>query len=96
MDIQEIEAAATRKLEADRNARITAVKDYAESAKLVASLRDDLRDAETQHLAAQRAALRIGWTEADLKGFGIEAPTKSVGGRPRKARPARADGGSAE
>lgn len=86
MDIDQIEEAARRKLEEDRNTRITSVKDYAEAAKRVAELRVELKEAERQHLASHRAALRQGWAESDLKGFGIEAPTLSVGGRPRKAK----------
>ncbi|MCH6472595.1 hypothetical protein [Sinomonas terrae] len=86
MDIEQIEAAAQRKLEEDRHARVTSVKAYAEAAKRVADLRADLKAAERQHLAAHRQAVKLGWSEPDLKAFGIEAPTISVGGRPRKAK----------
>lgn len=86
MDIEQIQAAARRKLEEDHNARVTSVKEYAEAAKRVAELRTELKEAERQHLAAHRAALRLGWADSDLKGFGIEPPTLSVGGRPRKAK----------
>jgi hypothetical protein len=88
MDIQQIEDAANHRLEQDRNARIAAVRDYAHAAKRVADARAELAAAEDDHLAKLRAALRHGWTETDLKGFGIEAPSKKLGGRPRKARTA--------
>ncbi|MDQ0241396.1 hypothetical protein [Arthrobacter bambusae] len=89
MNLHDIEAAARRKLEAEQNARVQAVRDYAENARVVGEARETLREAESQHLAAYRAAVRVGWTDADLKGFGIESPSKSVGGRPKKARSAR-------
>ena len=86
MDIEQIQEAASRKLEENRNVRVTSVTEYAEAAKRVADLRAQLKMAERRHLAAHRAAVRLGWTEADLKGFGIESPTLSVGGRPRKPK----------
>lgn len=86
MDIEQIQEAARRKLEEDRNVRVTSVKEYAEAAKRVAELRAELKEAEREHLAAHRAALRLGWAETDLKGFGIEAPALSLGGRPRKPK----------
>ncbi|WP_077490881.1 hypothetical protein [Sinomonas mesophila] len=88
MDIQQIEEAAHRKLEQDRNDRITAVKEYASAAKRSADARAELAAADDDHLAKYRAALRQGWTESDLKGFGIEQPSKKLGGRPRKVRTA--------
>lgn len=86
MDIDQIQEAARRKLEQDRNARVASVREYAEAAKRVAEIRIQLKEAERAHLTAHRAALRLGWAETDLKGFGIEPPTLSVGGRPRKAK----------
>jgi hypothetical protein len=88
MDIQQIEEAANRKLEQDRNDRITAVREYAAAAKRSTEARAELAAADDDHLAKYRAAIRHGWTESDLKGFGIEPPTKKLGGRPRKPRTA--------
>ncbi|AMM34790.1 hypothetical protein SA2016_4138 (plasmid) [Sinomonas atrocyanea] len=88
MDLQQIEEAANRKLEQDRNDRITAVREYAAAAKRSAEARAELAAADEDHLAKYRAAIRHGWTESDLKGFGIEPPTKKLGGRPRKPRTA--------
>lgn len=89
MDIQQIEEAAHRKLEQDRNDRITAVKEYASAAKRSAEARAELAAADDDHLAKYRAALRLGWTESDLKSFGIVQPSKKLGGRPRKVRTER-------
>ncbi|MGT2462954.1 hypothetical protein [Sinomonas atrocyanea] len=88
MDIQQIEEAANRKLEQDRNDRITSVREYAAAAKRSAEARAELAAADDEHLVKYRAAIRQGWTESDLKGFGIEPPSKKLGGRPRKARSA--------
>ncbi|MHA7306577.1 hypothetical protein ACX80E_15275 [Arthrobacter sp. TMN-49] len=88
MDTQSIAQAAAAKLDADRNERIAAVTELAESAKALTHSRQQLATAEQQHAQHYRAAQRLGWTDADLKGFGIESPTKSAGGRPRKAKAA--------
>ncbi|KHL04494.1 hypothetical protein [Sinomonas humi] len=88
MDIQQIEEAAHRRIEQDRNERIAAVREYANAAKRSADARVELSAADNEHLAKYRAALRQGWTDSDLKGFGIEPPAKKLGGRPRKARTA--------
>lgn len=86
MDIEQIQQPARRRLEEEQNARVASVKEYAEAAKRVADLRLELKEAELAHLAAHRTAIRRGWAENDLKAFGIDAPTLSVGGRPRKAK----------
>lgn len=86
MDTQSIAQAAAAKLDADRNERIAAVTELAESAKALTHSRQQLAAAEQQHAQHYRAAQRLGWTDADLKGFGIESPTKSVGGRPRRPK----------
>lgn len=86
MDTQSIAQAAAAKLDADRNERIAAVTELAESAKALTYSRQQLAAAEQQHTQHYRAAQRLGWTDADLKGFGIESPTKSAGGRPRKPK----------
>lgn len=88
MDIEQIEEAAHRKIEQDRNERIAAVREYASAATRSADARAELSAADDEHLAKYRAALRRGWTESDLKGFGIEPPSKKLGGRPRKVRTA--------
>lgn len=86
MNTQSIEEAAAAKLDADRNERITAVTDLAKAAERLERARVEYAEAEANHFDLFRVASRHGWTAADLKGFGIEVPSKSVGGRPRKPK----------
>lgn len=88
MDTDSIRQAAAAKLDADRNERINAVTELAESARALSQARQELAAAEQQHAQLYRASLRLGWTESDIKGFGIDAPAKSAGGRPRKTKTA--------
>lgn len=50
--------------------------ELAEAAQLLAA-------AEQKYAKDYQAALRADWTESDLRGFGLDAPTKRAGGRPR-------------
>lgn len=86
MNTQSIEEAAAAKLDADRNERIAAVTGLAKAAERLERARIEHAEAEAEHFELFRAAGRHGWTAADLKSFGIEVPSKSVGGRPRKAK----------
>lgn len=86
MNTDSIRQAAAAKLDADRNERINAVTELAESARTLSQARQELASAEQQHAQLYRASLRLGWTESDIKGFGIDAPAKSAGGRPRKLK----------
>lgn len=86
MDTQSIAQAAAAKLDADRNERIAAVTELAESAKRVKAARAELAAAEQAHLQSYRDAVKMGWTFPEIKGFGIEVPSKNLGGRPRKAK----------
>lgn len=86
MDINELEARATKRLEAERAARIDSIKSLAETAALVAKTRATLATAERDHTAAYSKALKLGWTDGDLKEFGIETPSRKPSGRPRGTR----------
>jgi hypothetical protein len=88
MDLNDIEAAAAAKLEADRNARIAAVRELAQAARGAADARGILAAAEAAHTAKYRHATRLGWTDADLKEFGIALPGRKPAGRPQKQRKA--------
>ncbi|MEZ2390210.1 hypothetical protein AB6813_11795 [bacterium RCC_150] len=83
MDINGIQEAATRKLEEEKATRVQAAVNVAEATKLASRLRNDLKEAEKQESAAWRAALTSGWTETELKSFGLTAPTLKLGGRPK-------------
>lgn len=86
MNTDAIAQAAAAKLDADRDERVSAVTALAVSAKDLDTARRELASAEHQHAQQYRATLRLGWTDTDLKGFGIEVPAKNLGGRPRKAK----------
>lgn len=88
MNTESIAQAAAAKLDADRDARISAVTALADSGRLLASARQALAEAEQKHSQLFRETIRIGWTAQDIKNFDIEAPTKNSGGRPRKLKTA--------
>ncbi|MFC8041788.1 hypothetical protein ACFUOZ_20740 [Paenarthrobacter sp. NPDC057355] len=84
MDLDQLESAAVQRLEAERTAKIAALKTVAEAAVRVADLRAHMVSAEAAHTAAYREVLKHGWTDADLKHFGIDQPGKKPTGRPRR------------
>ncbi|MEZ2373393.1 hypothetical protein [Arthrobacter sp. RCC_34] len=85
MDISQIEEEARRKLEEEKDARIRAAVTAAEAAKDAADLAAQLKDAEKLRAKTWDAAVKAGWTEAELKKFGLSAPPKvNKGGRPPK------------
>lgn len=86
MDTQSIAKAAAAKLDANRDERIAAVTELAESAKRVQAARAELAAAEQAHLQSYRDTVKMGWTFPEIKGFGIEVPSKNLGGRPRKPK----------
>jgi len=49
-------------------------------------------DAETTDAQAYAAAVRAGWTDAELRAVGFDAPTKRTPGRPRKQTSTRTGG----
>lgn len=89
MDIQSIEQAAAAKLDADRNARISFIREIAEASVKYRSARDNLTAAETELSQLHRAARGHGWSEKDLKDFGIEPNPKNLGGRPSRQKTER-------
>lgn len=88
MDIQNLQARATERLDAERSAKIESITALAGAAQKVVSTRTELAELERQHTAAYSKALRLGWTDADLKDFGITPPGKKPTGRPRGAKKA--------
>lgn len=86
MNTESIARAAAAKLDADRNERIAAVQTLAKAAGRVKDARAELAAAEQAQLQSYRDAVKLGWTITDIKGFGIEVPSKNLGGRPRKAK----------
>ncbi|WP_056627988.1 hypothetical protein [Arthrobacter sp. Soil736] len=89
MNIQQIEEAAARKLDADREARIAFIRDIASASERFRAARESLAESERKLSQLHRQATTHGWTEADLKGFGIEPNPRNVGGRPRKPKAQR-------
>jgi hypothetical protein len=83
MDINDIAAKAAAKIDAARDAKVNAVKQAAASGVEVQEAAHLLAAAEQKYAKDYQAALRADWTESDLRGFGLDAPAKRAGGRPR-------------
>ncbi|RNL54892.1 hypothetical protein [Arthrobacter oryzae] len=98
MDINDIAAKAAAKIDAARDAKVNAVKRAAASGVEVQEAAQLLAAAEQKYAKDYQAALRADWTESDLRGFGLDAPAKKAGGRPRGRKalqePAPVAGGS--
>lgn len=83
MDINDIAAKAAAKIDAARDAKVSAVKTAAASSVELTEAAQLLAAAEQKYARDYQQALRADWTESDLKGFGLEAPSKRAAGRPR-------------
>jgi hypothetical protein len=82
LDTQAVEHTARQLLDA----RISAVRDLATAQVAVDHARDALGVAETTHATVYAAAMRAGWSAAELKQIGLTAPTRCAPGRPRRPR----------
>lgn len=89
MDINDIAAKAAAKIDAARDAKVNAVKNAAASGVELQETAQLLAAAEQKYAKDYQAALRADWTESDLRGFGLDAPNKKAGGRPRGTKAAR-------
>ncbi|MDI3213746.1 hypothetical protein [Arthrobacter sp. AL12] len=83
MDINDIAAKAAAKIDAARDTKVNAVKQAAASSVEVQEAAQLLAVAEQKYAKDYQTALRADWTESDLRGFGLDAPAKKAGGRPR-------------
>lgn len=94
MDINDITAKAAAKIDAARDTKVNAVKQAAASGVEVQEAAQLLAAAEQKYAKDYQAALRADWTESDLRGFGLDAPARKAGGRPRgrKTTPESAPG----
>ena len=88
-DVQSAEHAARRLLDARRDEKIVSVRELAlaRQAKVDAAAAADAAD--RADAAAWATALKHGWTEADLREVGFDAPTRRTPGRPRRMSPGR-------
>lgn len=91
MDINDIAAKAAAKIDAARDVKVNAVKTAAASGVELAEAALLLAAAEQKYAKDYWAALRADWTETDLRGFGLDAPAKKAGGRPRGSKKPRVD-----
>lgn len=94
MHIDDLKARASQRLDAERDAKIASITTLASAAETVAAARSSLLEAERAHTAAYGKALRLGWTDADLKEFGIDQPGKKPSGRPRAPKKSSAPAAS--
>lgn len=88
MDINDIAAKAAAKIDSARDKKVNAVRTAAASGVELAQAAQLLAAAEQKYAKDYHAALRADWTESDLRGFGLTAPSKKAGGRPRGRKPA--------
>jgi hypothetical protein len=88
MDINDIAAKAAAKIDAARDTKVGVVKAAAASGVELAEAAQLLAAAEQKYAKDYQAALRADWTESDLREFGLSAPSKKTGGRPRGRKPA--------
>ena len=86
MDINDIAAKAAAKIDAARDAKVNAVKTAAASGVELQEAAQLLAAAEQRYAKDYQNALRSDWTESDLRGFGLDAPAKRAGGRPRGSK----------
>lgn len=84
MNIDDIAAKAAAKIDAARDAKVNAVKKAAASGVEMAEAAQLFAAAEQKYAQDYQGALRADWSESDLRGFGLDAPTKKASGRPRK------------
>ncbi|MDR7161798.1 hypothetical protein [Arthrobacter sp. BE255] len=89
MNIDDIAAKAAAKIDAARDAKVNAVKAAAASGLKLQEAAQLLAAAEQKYAKDYQNALRSDWTESDLRGFGLDAPTKKAGGRPRGTKNTR-------
>jgi hypothetical protein len=66
--------------------RFDSIRALADRRATLASARRALEEAEAADAQAYAAATRAGWSEADLKAVGFDAPTRRAPGRPRGSR----------
>lgn len=79
---------AARKLQEDK---LTAVGRLVDTRARIDTIEAQLADAQREDANAYKLALDAGWSEAELKAVGVDAPARPLPGRPRKApRQARA------
>jgi hypothetical protein len=89
MDIDDIAAKAAAKIDAARDAKVNAVKNAAASSVELQEAQQLVIAAEQKYAKDYQSALRAEWTEADLRGFGLDTPGRKAGGRPRAKKTAR-------
>lgn len=77
---------AEKRARALLDTRIDAIRDLAATRAELATAREAVERAETTDTRAYTAALKAGWTEAELKTVGFDVPTRRAPGRPRGAR----------
>lgn len=89
-DVQSAEQAARRLLDARRDEKIMSIRALATARQAKNDTLAAAEQAERADTAAWATALKQGWSEADLREVGYDAPTRRTPGRPRR-RAAAAD-----
>lgn len=66
--------------------RFGSIRTLADRRAALADARRVIDEAEVADAQAYAEALRAGWSEADLKAVGFDAPERRLPGRPRRGR----------
>ena len=66
--------------------RFGSIRSLADRRAALADARRVIDEAEVADAQAYAEALRAGWSEADLKAVGFDAPERRLPGRPRRNR----------
>lgn len=86
METIDLQARAAQRLDAERTRRLDAITTLGATAERANSLRAELAEVEKSHTDQYAKALRLGWTDTDLKELGIPLPAKRPNGRPKSSK----------
>jgi len=76
--------------------RFGSIRSLADRRAALADARRLIDEAEVADAQAYAEALRAGWSEADLKAVGFDAPERRLPGRPRRNRKQTGAAGEAD
>ena len=76
--------------------RFGSIRSLADRRAALADARRVIDEAEVADAQAYAEALRAGWSEADLKAVGFDAPERRLPGRPRRNRKQTGAAGDAD
>lgn len=87
VDPEETARQARRRMEADVDTRVDAVRTLAEAARHANQSEQAAQDSRTAHTDAWNAALAAGWKDKDLRAIGVRSPAPAPTGTRRRRNP---------